>query len=82
MFCTGSNIFVRRAVIDELNGFDEAFLRHQDYEFLVRLFEKYSLIALPDILVIKNNENVNMPDVVKMESVNKQYPFLQSCPTK
>lgn len=73
MFCTGSNIFVRRAVIDELNGFDEAFLRHQDYEFLVRLFEKYSLIALPDILVIKNNENVNMPDVVKMESVKKRY---------
>lgn len=73
MFCTGSNIFVKRAVIEELNGFDETFLRHQDYEFLVRLFEKYSLIAVPDILVIKNNENFNLPDVSKMEAVKKQY---------
>lgn len=29
MFCSGSNIFVRKSVIDELNGFDENFLRHQ-----------------------------------------------------
>ena len=33
MFCTGSNIFVRKSVVDELNGFDGAFLRHQEYEF-------------------------------------------------
>lgn len=73
MFCTGSNIFVKKAAIEELNGFDEAFLRHQDYEFLVRLFEKYSLIALPEILVVKNNENFNLPDISKMEAVKKQY---------
>ncbi len=73
MFCTGSNIFVKRDVIEELNGFDESFLRHQDYEFLVRLFEKYSLIALPEILVVKNNENFNLPNIGKMEIVKKQY---------
>lgn len=73
MFCTGSNIFVKRDVIEELSGFDESFLRHQDYEFLVRLFEKYSLIALPEILVVKNNENFNLPDISKMEAVKKQY---------
>lgn len=60
MFCTGSNIFVRKSVVDELNGFDGEFLRHQDYEFLVRVFEKYSLKAIPEILVIKNNENFNL----------------------
>ena len=53
MFCTGSNIFVRRRVIEELGGFDESFLRHQDYEFLVRLFEHYSLKAIQKVLVIK-----------------------------
>lgn len=73
MFCTGSNIFVKKAVIVELNGFDESFLRHQDYEFLVRLFEKYSLIALPEILVVKNNENFNLPNISKMEAVKEQY---------
>ena len=37
MFCTGSNIFVRKSILDEMNGFDENFIRHQDYEFLVIL---------------------------------------------
>lgn len=73
MFCTGSNIFVRKRVVDELKGFDEAFRRHQDYEFLVRVFEKYSIIAIPDILVIKNNENFNLPDAEKMILVKRQY---------
>lgn len=73
MFCTGSNIFVRRSVVDELNGFDEAFLRHQDYEFLVRVFERYSLKAIPEVLVIKNNENLNVPNVEKMIEIKKQY---------
>lgn len=73
MFCTGSNIFVRKSVIDELEGFDGAFLRHQDYEFLVRVFEKYSLIAIPEILVIKNNENFNLPDLGKQIAIKKQY---------
>lgn len=73
MFCTGSNIFVRKSVVDELNGFDGAFLRHQDYEFLVRVFEKYSLAAIPELLVIKNNENFNMPNLEKQIAIKKQY---------
>lgn len=73
MFCTGSNIFVRKSVVDELNGFDEAFLRHQDYEFLVRVFEKYSLKAIPEVLVIKNNENFNLPNLEKQAIIKKQY---------
>ena len=73
MFCTGSNIFVRKSIIDELNGFDGTFLRHQDYEFLVRVFEKYSLKAIPEILVIKNNENFNLPNLKKQIAVKKQY---------
>lgn len=73
MFCTGSNIFVRKRVIDELNGFDGAFLRHQDYEFLVRVFEKYTLAAIPELLVVKNNENFNMPNLEKLVAIKKQY---------
>lgn len=73
MFCTGSNIFVRNTVVQEINGFDGAFLRHQDYEFLSRIFERYSLESIPEILVIKNNENVNLPNVEKMIDIKKQY---------
>ena len=74
MFCTGSNLFIRKSVIDELHGFDEAFVRHQDYEFLVRLFERgYSLEAIPEVLVVKNNENKNLPNVEKQIEIKLQY---------
>lgn len=73
MFCTGSNIFVRDSVVKELDGFDEKFLRHQDYEFLVRLFEHYSLAAIQEALVIKNNDNVNAPKAEKLIEIKKQY---------
>ncbi len=72
-FHTGSNIFVRKSIVDELNGFDPLFLRHQDYEFLVRVFEKYDLAAIPEVLVVKNNENVNLPDVQKLIQIKEQY---------
>lgn len=72
-FSSGSNIFIRREVAFELDGFDESFIRHQDYEFLVRLFEKYELIAIPDILLIKNDEQPNMPSVERMIDVKNQY---------
>lgn len=73
MFCTGSNIFVRKSVVDELNGFDEKFLRHQDYEFLVRLFENYSLNSIQEVLVVKNNEDFNLPDADKQIEIKNQY---------
>ena len=73
VFCTGSNIFVKKSVLDELSGFDERFIRHQDYEFLVRLFENYSLLAIREILVIKNNENVNLPNVKRMIEVKELF---------
>lgn len=70
---TGSNLFIKKSVIDEINGFDGSFLRHQDYEFLVRVFEKYAIEALPEILVVKNNENINLPNVEKIIDIKKQY---------
>lgn len=73
-FQTGSNIFVRKSVVDELGGFDESFIRHQDYEFLARIFQKnYELAAIQEVLVVKNNENVNLPNVEKMIAVKEQY---------
>lgn len=73
MFCTGSNIFMRMEVVRELNGFDERFIRHQDYEFLARFFENYDLKAIPETLVLKNNENLNVPNFQKNIDVKKMY---------
>lgn len=73
MFCTGSNIFVKKSIMDEIKGFDTNFLRHQDYELLVRIFENYSLESIPEVLVIKNNENLNLPNIEKIIDIKKQY---------
>lgn len=40
---SGSNLLVRKSVVEEINGFDESFQRNQDIEFLVRILEKYKL---------------------------------------
>lgn len=71
--CTGSNIFIKRDVILELGGFDETFTRHQDYEFLVRYFKKYDLEAINEVLVIKNNDNINLPDPDRIYLVKKHF---------
>lgn len=72
-FCTGSNIFIKHEVISELNGFDETFIRHQDYEFLVRYFEMHDIAAIQKMLVIKNNDNLNLPNPVIMCSIKEHY---------
>lgn len=44
-----SSWLVKRSVYEELNGFDESFQRHQDWEFVARLASKYSIIANSEI---------------------------------
>lgn len=38
-----SAILFRMDAVKSLNGFDDSFVRHQDYEFMVRFFEKYKI---------------------------------------
>ena len=71
--CSGSNIFVERQVVEELNGFDESFTRQQDIEFLVRYFERYSILGMKDVLVIKNQDGKNRPAPEKLEEIKKQF---------
>lgn len=70
---SGSNLFIRANVVRELEGFDVVFRRHQDYEFLVRFFRKYSLIAVPEVLLIKNEIGSNQQNVEKFYATKKQY---------
>lgn len=73
MLCSGSNLFVKADILRELNGFDETFIRHQDYEFLVRFFRKYELIAIPEVLLIKHQLNTNIPNEEKAYLVKQHY---------
>lgn len=70
---TGSNLFIKREVFEEVSGFDESFQRHQDFEFLVRVFDRYELAAIPEVLVIKNNDQFNRPPFARSLEIKKQY---------
>ena len=48
---SGSNLFLRKSVVDELNGYDESFKRNQDIEFLARATEKYKIAFIDDVLL-------------------------------
>ena len=52
----GSNLFLRKSVVDEVNGYDETFIRNQDLEFLVRVLEKYKLAYVDEVLLTINQE--------------------------
>ena len=45
----GSNLMVRREVVEEVGGFNENFLRNQDIEFLVKVLKKYKLAYSPEL---------------------------------
>lgn len=38
-------LLIRKSVWDDINGYDELFERHQDWEFTARVLDKYKLIA-------------------------------------
>ena len=54
-----SLVMIRRSVYEEFNGFDESFKRHQDWEFLTRIFTKYKLASTHKIGVVKINLDRN-----------------------
>lgn len=72
--CGGSNLFLRSAVMDEVNGFDETFIRNQDIEFLVRVTEKYKLAYVDEVLLTIYQEGAR-PNYTfaQLESVAEQY---------
>lgn len=40
-----SAILFKRECIETLNGFDESFIRHQDYELMTRFFMRYKIVC-------------------------------------
>lgn len=56
---TSCVLFTRKAV-EGLNGFDESFNRHQDYEFLLRFFfEGFKMGCIPEYLSHKSSSGTN-----------------------
>mgnify|MGYP003276504067 CR=1 FL=1 len=67
---SGSNMFFKRNILDYLNGFDERFKRHQDWEFLIRFFRENKLYYLDEMLVTKYMDSrINYPNSYTLEEV-------------
>lgn len=54
-----SSLMLKRYCIIELNGFNESYFRHQDYEFLLRFLEKFNLGLIPEVLYERRNNGVD-----------------------
>jgi len=71
---SGSNLFLRKKVVDEINGFDETFRRNQDVEFLTRALEKYKLAYIDEVLLIIHQEgNRKTSSFETIDSYTKHY---------
>jgi hypothetical protein len=62
-------LFLRKSVVDEINGYDETFIRNQDIEFLVRVLENHKLAYVDEILLTIYQEG---------ERPNRSYEELES----
>lgn len=63
---TGSNMFFRAEALKKLKGFDETFSRHQDLEIMIRFFRENKILAVNQILVVKDNSSrINELDIRK-----------------
>lgn len=83
-----SSIMIKRECYDFLNGFDESYKRHQDFEFLLRFFQHFSIGVIKEPLVeIKGNDVDNRLHGKEMELLKDQFlsqfePFIQSIDQK
>lgn len=73
-FGTGSNLFIKKSIIKKLNGFDTSFIRHQDWEFLIRFFRSWKLGYVNKVLVIKYQDDfINFPKLDNWVETKKQF---------
>lgn len=77
-----TSLLIRRGVWEKLNGFDESFRRHQDWEFTARVAADYKVKAVDDIGFIRYLEFRNSPKSVevakayRLHYLEKMMPYI------
>lgn len=69
---SGSNILLRKKVIDEIGGYDESFKRNQDIEFMTRAFENYKVAYINEDLLTIHWE---------VRTIKRTYEFVEDVAT-
>lgn len=69
-----STLLLRRSILEELDGFDTNFTRHQDWELLIRFFRKYKIAYINKILVERHlDDRNNAVDPEKIILIKEKY---------
>ena len=71
---TTCSLMIRRECYLELNGFDETYRRHQDFEFMIRFYKKYQIGVVKEVLIelIGNGVN-NEPRGERLYEIKKHF---------
>lgn len=67
----GSTLLVNAETVDEINGFDETFERHQDLEFLIRLLHTGKLAYVDEPLVTLHDTGA--PSLENVQKAKEKY---------
>lgn len=69
------SLMFRREVLEHINGFDETFQRHQDYDLMLRFFATgYEIGCIPEVLIeIGLNQGENIPSGEKINQLKKYF---------
>jgi glycosyltransferase involved in cell wall biosynthesis len=66
-----STLFVERAAVEAIDGFDASFQRHQDLEFLLRLLQRGKLAFVDETLVYKHDSGY--PDAETVREAHERF---------
>ena len=71
---SGSNLLLRKSIVDFIGGYDESFIRNQDIEFLVRVLEITKIAYVDeDLLTVHLDENRKKMSWENYELYTKHY---------
>jgi len=75
-------VLLRREAYDAVGGYDESFVRHQDWEFFARILNQYQCVAVEDAYFNRYITNRNTPaNIATAEKYMDHYiAFLKSYP--
>ncbi len=69
-----SSFIINKELYMDLNGFNETYQRHQDYEFLIRVCLKTKIGVVSESLYERTNNNVNnSPNGEKLELIKDKF---------
>lgn len=71
-----SALLFRRSVIEELGGFDESYVRHQDYELMTRFFSNYMVSCTKSDFLMTydmSRDRGNFPSMSKLRDVRIKF---------